>query len=151
VADITRRVDICRAANERYLEALGVVGAAAPTHQLFDPASKRITRRGRSYRGLRPVASDEAKTFATLPHPRTKADRRRAARAAGTRRRAMPSGRVKTQARRARDLCTTGAFECGDGFLWHARSTKWLVSPVLAVDNRFPFPDTDPGDSHWKG
>jgi hypothetical protein len=99
VADINRRVDICRAANERYLEALGVVGATVPTHQLFDPVSKRITRRGRSYRGLRPIALDEAKAFAALldgefllhgfrnedirrrllPQARTKAERRRAA------------------------------------------------------------------------
>ena len=34
VADITRRVDISRAANERYLEALGVVGVSAPTRHL---------------------------------------------------------------------------------------------------------------------
>jgi len=66
VADITRRVEICRAANERYLEALGVVGEPSPTHQLLDPVSKRITRRGRSYRALRPIDPDEANLFATL-------------------------------------------------------------------------------------
>jgi len=66
VADITRRVEICRAANERYLEALGVVGEPSPTHQLLDPVSKRITRRGRSYRALRPIDPVEAKLFAAL-------------------------------------------------------------------------------------
>jgi len=66
VADITRRVDICRAANERYLEALGVVGEPSPTHQLLDPVSKRIVRRGRSYRALRPIDPVEAKLFAAL-------------------------------------------------------------------------------------
>jgi hypothetical protein len=66
VADITRRVEICRAANERYFEALGVVGEPSPTHQLLDPVSKRITRRGRSYRALRPIDPVEAELFATL-------------------------------------------------------------------------------------
>jgi hypothetical protein len=66
VADITRRVDICRAANERYIEALGVVGEPSPTRHLMDPVSKRIKRRGRSYRALRPIESDEARLFAFL-------------------------------------------------------------------------------------
>ena len=66
VADITRRVEISRAANERYLEALGVVGEPSPTHQLLDPVSRRITRQGRSYRALRPIDPGEAKLFATL-------------------------------------------------------------------------------------
>ena len=66
VADMTRRAEICRAANERYLEALGVVGEPSPTRHLFDPLSKRITRRGRPYRGLRPIHPDEARLFAAL-------------------------------------------------------------------------------------
>ncbi len=66
VADITRRVEISRAANERYLEALGVVGEPSPTHQLLDPVSKRITRQGRPYRALRPIDPEEAHLFATL-------------------------------------------------------------------------------------
>jgi len=66
VADITRRVEICRAANERYFEALGVVGEPSPTHQLLDPVSKRITRQGRPYRALRPIDPEEAHLFATL-------------------------------------------------------------------------------------
>jgi hypothetical protein len=47
VADIARRVDVCRAANERYLEAIGVVGEPSPARQLLDPVSRRITRGGR--------------------------------------------------------------------------------------------------------
>jgi hypothetical protein len=66
IADLRRRVEICRAANERYFEALGVVGESSPTRHLIDPVSRRITRDGRPYRALRPVDPDEAKLFAVL-------------------------------------------------------------------------------------
>ena len=66
VADIARRVDICRAANERYLEALGVVGEPSPTRHLLDPVSRRVTRDGRPYRALRPIEAEEARLFSTL-------------------------------------------------------------------------------------
>ena len=66
VADFQRRAEICRAANGRYLEALGVVGEPSPTRFLLDPVSKRITRRGRPYRALRPIDPEEAKLFAVL-------------------------------------------------------------------------------------
>jgi hypothetical protein len=66
VADIIRRAEICRAANERYLEALGVVGEPSPTRHLLDPVSKRIVRDGRPYRALRPIHPEEAKLFAAL-------------------------------------------------------------------------------------
>jgi hypothetical protein len=66
VADIQRRVELCRAANERYLEALGVVGESSPTRHLIDPVSRRIVREGRGYRGLRPLEADESRLFAVL-------------------------------------------------------------------------------------
>jgi hypothetical protein len=66
VADLARRVDICRAANERYLEALGVVGEPSPTRHLLDPVSRRVTRDGRAYRALRPIEAEEARLFSTL-------------------------------------------------------------------------------------
>jgi hypothetical protein len=66
VVDFQRRAEICRAANGRYLEALGAVGEPSPTRQLLDPVSKRITRRGRPYRALRPIDPEEAKLFAVL-------------------------------------------------------------------------------------
>jgi hypothetical protein len=66
VADLRRRVEICRAANERYFEALGVVGESSPTRHLTDPVSRRITRDGRPYRALRPIDPHEARVFTVL-------------------------------------------------------------------------------------
>jgi hypothetical protein len=66
VADVRRRVEICRAANERYFEALGVVGESSPTRHLTDPVSRRVTRGGRPYRALRPIDPVEARVFAVL-------------------------------------------------------------------------------------
>jgi hypothetical protein len=66
VADMARRVEICRAANERYLEALAVVGRSAPVPDLLDPISHRIARDGRPYRGLRPITPEESGLFAVL-------------------------------------------------------------------------------------
>lgn len=66
VADLRRRVEICRAANERYFEALGVVGESSPTRHLTDPVSRRVTRGGRPYRALRPIDPDEARMFSAL-------------------------------------------------------------------------------------
>jgi hypothetical protein len=66
VADFQRRAEICRAANGRYLEALGVVGEPSPTRFLLDPVSQRKTHDGRPYRALRPIDPEEAKLFAIL-------------------------------------------------------------------------------------
>jgi hypothetical protein len=66
IADMVRRVEISRAANERYLEALAVVGQSAPTHEILDPVQRRITRQGRPYRALRPLTLEEIKVFTAL-------------------------------------------------------------------------------------
>jgi hypothetical protein len=66
VADVSRRAELGLAANGRYLEALGVVGAPAPTRHLLDPVSQPVTREGRAYRALRPIAPDESQRFAIL-------------------------------------------------------------------------------------
>jgi len=63
LADIARRVDICRAANERYLEALAVVGQPQPVRQTFDPVSRRILHHGRPYRPLRPLTPEDTDLF----------------------------------------------------------------------------------------
>jgi hypothetical protein len=66
VADIRRRAELSRAANERYFEALGVVGDSSPTRTLTDPVSRRIIRDGRPYRALRPIDPEEARLFSLL-------------------------------------------------------------------------------------
>jgi hypothetical protein len=63
IADIPRRVELSRAANERYLEALSVVGENAPTHRLLDPVSQRVLKKGRPYRALRPISPEDANLF----------------------------------------------------------------------------------------
>lgn len=63
IADIPRRVELSRAANERYLEALAVVGEVSPTHRLLDPVSQRVIKKDRPYRALRPVSPEDAKLF----------------------------------------------------------------------------------------
>lgn len=63
VADLDRRVDISRAANERYLEALAVVEEPSPARALLDAVSRPVTRNNRSYRALRPVSRSEAEFF----------------------------------------------------------------------------------------
>ena len=66
VADLRRRAEIGRVSNGRYLQALAVVGASAPTRHLIDRVSQRRTRHGRAYRGLRPLHMEEAATFQIL-------------------------------------------------------------------------------------
>jgi hypothetical protein len=66
VTDLPRLVEICQAANQRYLQALADVEVAPPVHQLLDPVSQRIVRDGRGYRGLRPVTAEEAALFTCL-------------------------------------------------------------------------------------
>lgn len=58
VADLARRAEVSCAANERYLDALGVVGVSTPTRHLLDPVSRPIVRQGQRYRALRPIADD---------------------------------------------------------------------------------------------
>ena len=66
IADISRRVDISRAANERYLEALSVVGCPQPTHRLLDSVSKPVVVQQRRYRPLQPISPKEARCFCIL-------------------------------------------------------------------------------------
>jgi hypothetical protein len=66
VTDLPWLVQICQAANQRYLEALADVEVTHTVQEVLDPVSKRIERAGRAYRGLRPVTAEEAKLFACL-------------------------------------------------------------------------------------
>ena len=63
VADLDRRVQISRAANERYLEALAVVDVPSPAHALLDAVSHPVVKNKRPYRALRPVSRQEAAVF----------------------------------------------------------------------------------------
>jgi hypothetical protein len=66
LADIPRRAELSQAANQRYLDALSVVGEQTPCRDIFDPVSKSIVRNARSYRSLRPVSPEDARIFAVL-------------------------------------------------------------------------------------
>jgi hypothetical protein len=66
LADIARRVEISRAANQRYLEALAVVGEPSPTKEVLDPLSRRVRKGGRPYRPLRPIAPEDNDLFAAV-------------------------------------------------------------------------------------
>jgi hypothetical protein len=74
IADIPRRVELSRAANARYLDALSIVPDPSPIHQLFDPLSRGRIVDGRPYRALRPIAPDESARFAALLDGRTLLD-----------------------------------------------------------------------------
>lgn len=63
VADIGRRVAICRAANGRYLQALAAVTISAPAHRVLDPVNRAVRRDGRSSRGLRLLDPKDVSLF----------------------------------------------------------------------------------------
>jgi hypothetical protein len=66
LADLDRRVEVSRAANERYLEALAVVNIPAPVCTLLDVVSRPVVKEDRPYRALRPVSREEATVFQTV-------------------------------------------------------------------------------------
>jgi hypothetical protein len=66
IADIPRRVEISRAANERYLEALAVVDLPTPAHKVLDSVQRRQAKDGRTYRALRPMTREECNLFKVL-------------------------------------------------------------------------------------
>jgi hypothetical protein len=66
LADIARRVEVSRAANQRYLEALSVVKRPAPTQKVLDPVSRPVVKEGRPYRGLRPITPEETSWFRAI-------------------------------------------------------------------------------------
>jgi len=66
LADIGRRVQLCHAANERYLQALSVVGQRSEVGRLLDPVSRPVVQDHRPYRALRPVSVAAAQVFAAV-------------------------------------------------------------------------------------
>lgn len=66
VAAILRLVQIARAANERYLQALAVVGEPKPSHRILDPVSQPIQQTGRRFRALQPISPRESRLFEVI-------------------------------------------------------------------------------------
>jgi hypothetical protein len=66
VADVRRRVEISRAANYRYLEALAVVGETKPSHQILDPLTNPVRRNERRFRPLHAIDPREHAFFQAI-------------------------------------------------------------------------------------
>jgi hypothetical protein len=65
IVDLRRRLQLSRAANARYLEALAVVGDSRPSHRVLDPVSQPL-KTPQPYRALRPVSPEDSRWFAVL-------------------------------------------------------------------------------------
>lgn len=66
IADLRRRAQICHAANERYLQALAVVGPPSPSHRVLDPVSRPVLQPRRRYRALRPISPEDSRRLGLL-------------------------------------------------------------------------------------
>jgi hypothetical protein len=63
IADLWRRTQLSRAANARYLNALAVVGDAAPAAQVLDPVAVPIVKPTGRFRPLHPIAPADSAVF----------------------------------------------------------------------------------------
>ena len=63
IADLRRRVELSRAANRRYLQALAVVGETKPSRTILDDVSRQIEVKGQRFRALRPITTLESDLF----------------------------------------------------------------------------------------
>jgi hypothetical protein len=61
LADLPRRAEISRRANDRYLQALANTSGAVPLSDCIEQACKPIVRKGRRYRALNPWSPEDAK------------------------------------------------------------------------------------------
>jgi hypothetical protein len=68
VKDIARRVEVSRAANERYAQALSVVGEPTPSHQLLDAVSHPVVHQGHRHRAIRPISPEDSRLFQAILH-----------------------------------------------------------------------------------
>jgi len=66
VVDTARLVQIAKAANGRYLQALAVVGDPTPSYRLLDPVSRPVLQAGRRYRALQPISPQDSQLFALI-------------------------------------------------------------------------------------
>ena len=69
VVDIRRRIQLCLAANGRYLDALAVVGESTPSHRILDPVAAPVLRIGHRFRPLRPISPDDSAFFQEILRP----------------------------------------------------------------------------------
>lgn len=66
--DMRRRVEISRAANRRYLEALASIPEGRPAASILDGVSRPVQQGSQQFRALRPVAPEEARAWEVLLH-----------------------------------------------------------------------------------
>lgn len=66
VADLPRRAQICRGANDRYVAALAAVPTDEPAGHLVRPICRPIIRRGRRHRALNPWSEADALALQTI-------------------------------------------------------------------------------------
>jgi hypothetical protein len=66
VANLHRYVDVSRAANGRYLNALAVAHDPTPMYQPMHALAQPIRRQGRPYRGFNPAAREDVQLFAAV-------------------------------------------------------------------------------------
>jgi hypothetical protein len=66
VIAIRRLVQIAKAANERYLQALAVVGEPKPSHRILDPVSEPVQLQRRRFRALQPISPRESRLFEVI-------------------------------------------------------------------------------------
>ncbi len=66
VADVLPRVQVCRAANHRYLDALADFAEKKKFSTVLDPVSRRLSVGKARFRPLRPVSRDDAEIFAAI-------------------------------------------------------------------------------------
>lgn len=63
VVDIRRRVEVCRGANARYLDALAVVADSTPSHRVLDPVTAPVIAAKRRFRPLQPISPSDSQLF----------------------------------------------------------------------------------------
>jgi hypothetical protein len=68
VADLPRRAEVSRAANDRYVGAFAAVAHAEPLNQTITPLCRPITRKGRRHRALNFFNPSDAALLAAVNH-----------------------------------------------------------------------------------
>ena len=69
VADLKRRAEVSDKANERYLDALGLLSTGKSLGDLVNPLCRSMVRNGRPIRGLRPWRLDEHELLKAIARP----------------------------------------------------------------------------------